>query len=501
MKKILSVFTMILFVFMAQAQSGLATKAKQLVIKMTLEDKAQFVVGMGMKLPGVQMGGPVVGEIKDKVPGAAGKTFAIPRLGIPSLILSDGPAGVRIDPFRNGDSSRSYYATAWPVATLLASTWDTALVKKMGVAFGSEVKDYGIDVILAPALNIHRNPLGGRNFEYYSEDPVVAGNMAAAIVNGIESNGVGTSIKHYAANNQETHRNTVNTIVSERALREIYLKGFEITVKKSQPWTVMSSYNKINGTYTSEDYDLLTTILRKEWGFKGLVMTDWFGGTDPVAQMKAGNDLLMPGTPQLTKKIIDAVKNGTLKESVLDLNAERVLMLVLQSPAYKNFKYSDKPDLKKDALVSRTVAEDGMVLLKNENSALPLDKSTNKIALFGINGYELIAGGTGSGDVNKAYSVSLLQGLNKAGYNVNADLKNTYTNYINEEKIKHPKRSFFQEFMNPTPAIKEYLMDKEMVDKTVGDADVAIVTIGEMPAKARTENRKMILICLIQKER
>jgi beta-glucosidase len=289
--------------------------------------------------------------------------------------------------------------------------------------------------------------------------------------------------------------------VSERALREIYLKGFEITVKKSQPWTVMSSYNKINGTYTSEDSDLLTTILRKEWGFKGLVMTDWFGGTDPVAQMKAGNDLLMPGTPQLTKKIIDAVKNGTLKESVLDLNAERVLMLVLQSPAYKNFKYSDKPDLKKDALVSRTVAEDGMVLLKNENSALPLDKSTNKIALFGINGYELIAGGTGSGDVNKAYSVSLLQGLNKAGYNVNADLKNTYTNYINEEKIKHPKRSFFQEFMNPTPAIKEYLMDKEMVDKTVGDADVAIVTIGEMPAKARTENRKMILICLIQKER
>ena len=441
---------MIAFMLSVQTHSS----AKVIVSKMTLEEKAKLVVGNGFHMPGMQPQGPVIGQTKDKVPGAAGTTFAIPRLEIPSMVLSDGPAGLRIAPYRNNDSSKTYFATAWPVATLLASTWDTTMVKKMGVAFGSEIHDYGVDIILAPALNIHRNPLGGRNFEYYSEDPVVAGFITSALVNGIQSNGVGTSIKHFAANNQETNRNTVNTIVSERALREIYLKGFEIAVKKSNPWTVMSSYNKINGTYTSEEYDLLTTILRKEWGFKGLVMTDWFGGKDPVAQMKAGNDLLMPGTPKQTEAILDAVKNGTLDEKVLNENCERILNIIFKSPAYKNYKFSDKPDLKKDAQISKTVAEDGMILLKNNNSALPFNKNIHKVALFGINGYELIAGGTGSGDVNKAYTVSLEQGLSNAGYAVDNNVKNIYTSYISSEKIKHPKKSFIAEFMNPTPPIK-----------------------------------------------
>ena len=482
MKKIFSYLLLTLCFNAVKAQDNSA-KAKQLVNKMTLEEKAQLVVGVGMHIPGMTSA-----KSKAKVPGAAGQTFAIPRLGIPSIVLSDGPAGVRINPFRNGDSSRSYYATAWPVATLLASTWDTALVKKMGVAFGSEIKNYGIDIILAPAMNIHRNPLGGRNFEYYSEDPVLAGNMAAAIVNGIESNGVGTSIKHFAANNQETNRNTVNTIVSERALREIYLKGFEIAVKKAQPWTVMSSYNKINGTYTSENPDLLTTILRNEWGFKGMVMTDWFGGKDPVAQMKAGNDLLMPGRPEQIKAIEDAVNKKTLDIAVLNENAERVLKVILQCPTYKKMHYSDKPDLKKDAEISRTVAEDGMVLLKNNDHALPL-KDAHNIALFGINGYELIAGGTGSGDVNKAYSVSLAEGLSNAGYKLDKEIKNDYTNYIKEEKIKHPKKSFMEEFMHPTPPISEYAIDHNVISKKATEADVAVIAIGRNAGEGR--DRKM----------
>ena len=476
---------LLLFVSTTFAQTN---KAKELVSKMTLEEKINLVVGMGMNMPGMSQGtGTGIGQITDGVPGAAGTTYAIPRLNLPNTVVADGPAGLRISPTRENDK-KTYYSTAWPVATLLASTWDVKLVEQVGKAMGNEVKEYGVDVILSPGLNIHRNPLGGRNFEYYSEDPLISGKMAAAIVNGIQSIGVGTSIKHFALNNQEKNRNTVNVIVSERAMREIYLRGFEIAVKESQPWTVMSSYNKLNGTYTSEEYDLLTTILRKEWKFKGMVMTDWFGGTDAVAQMKAGNDLLMPGTSDQKKVIADAVNNSTLDIKIVDTNAERIVNYILRSPAYKKYVFSNKPNLKAHAALARTAAADGMILLKNSNSTLPIAASIKKIAAFGITSYDFISGGTGSGDVNEEYTISLVKGLANAGYQLDETLSSSYQTYVAAEKAKQPKKNFFEEFFNPTPRIPEMAIDINLFAAKAKSDDIAIITIGRNAGEGSDRN-------------
>ena len=475
MKKLLPIFIFIQIGFGAFAQNQNLSKAKALVSKMTLEEKVKFLVGKGMKLPGFDLNnGPTVGQTQDLVEGAAGTTFAIPRLNLPTIVLADGPAGLRIEPLRKSQPDKTFYCTAFPIGSLLASSWDTTLVKKVGQAMGSEVKEYGVDVLLAPAINIQRNPLGGRNFEYYSEDPVVVGNIAAAMINGIESNGVGTSLKHFAVNNQETNRNLVNTIVSERALREIYLKGFEIAVKKSQPWTVMSSYNKLNGTYTSQEYDLLTTILRKEWRFKGLVMTDWFGGDNAVEQMKAGNDLLMPGTSKQVADILAAIKNGSLSVGIIDENAVRLANLILSSPTFKKYPFTNHPDLKAHAIIARNAAAGGMVLLKNLNQTLPMHQIKN-ITAFGNTSYDFISGGTGSGDVNEAYTISLVDGLKNAGYFIDEDLSNSYSAFIKAEKAKQPPKKFFFELSAP---LSEMNINEDLLKEKALSSDIAFITIG-----------------------
>ena len=459
---------------------------EEVISKLTLEDKAHFVIGTGMA--GFSGNDAVIGATRNLVPGAAGTTYPLDSLGIPAVVLADGPAGLRIDAKRDGDSA-TYYCTHFPIGTLLASTWNTQLIEQVGQAIGEEVKEYGADVLLAPALNIMRNPLCGRNFEYYSEDPVVAGKTASAYITGVQKNDVGTSIKHFAANNQETNRMNNDAHISQRALREIYLKGFEIAIKESQPWTVMTSYNYINGVYTSESKDLVTTILRDEWGYQGTVMTDWFGGKDGAKQMWAGNDMLQPGKAEQFDSIVAGVKSGKLAEADLDRSVQRILNLIEKSPRYQGYQFSNKPDLQAHAAVTRQSAAEGMVLMKN-GGVLPFAKNIKNVALYGNTSYDFIAGGTGSGNVNHAYVVSLLDGLKNGGYTVSDELKNAYTTYAADCKAKEeaeieaaakkdPKNAMLLRFMpRPLPAEKQFSADE--LAKQASQADVAVITLGRI---------------------
>ena len=478
MKKIILLSAAVLG--LAACQSGepqLADSSVKKVLKaMTLEEKVHFVIGMGMA--GSDGSSAVVGATQDIVPGAAGTTYPIPRLGIPSIVLADGPAGLRINPTRP-DDDQTYYCTHFPIGTLLASTWNQELVESVGTAMGEEVHEYGADVYLAPALNIHRNPLNGRNFEYYSEDPVVAGKTAAAYVRGVQKNDVGTSIKHFAYNNQETNRTGNNAVISPRAQREIYLKGFEITVKEAQPWTVMSSYNKINGTYTSQSKELLTTVLRDEWGFQGLVMTDWYGGDNGAEQIAAGNDMLQPGTDLQYQQIMDALADGSLTEKQLDVCVTRCLELVKRSPKVKGYAYTNKPDLQAHAQVTRQSALEGMVLLEN-NGVLPL-KDVKNVAVYGCTSYDFIAGGTGSGNVNRAYTVSLLDGLKNAGFKVDESKKKAYLKHIADEaeafRASLDKNDMLAAFY-PAPRPSELIPNMVELAASALKNDVAIITFG-----------------------
>ena len=485
MKRISIFLNLALLVIMTghvNAQKLAKINIAEIVKAMTLEEKAKLLVGARKE----SFGGSAatVGITEELVPGAAGTTQGIERLGITRAVLSDGPAGVRISPTRDDDPD-TYYCTGFPVGTCLASTWDTGLVRQVGTAIGNELLEYGADVLLAPGMNIHRNPLCGRNFEYYSEDPVVSGKIAAAYVEGVQSNGVGTSIKHFAVNNQETNRTGNDAIISQRALREIYLKSFEIVVKEARPWTVMSSYNKINGSFTQESYDLLTTILRDEWGFQGIVMTDWTWPRNIAAQIHAGNDLMEPGVPSQSEDILAKVKSGELKESDIDACVKRMLEFIVRTPRFNGYDYSNKPDLKAHAEVTRQSATEGMVLLKNDNNALPIADNLKNIALFGITSYAFIAGGTGSGDVNKAYVVDLMQGLTGAGYRIQEDLKDLYEKYKAYQTARFASEQENRSWFMGEPVLPEMPVAKPFIEKQAKDAEIAVLTIGRNSGEGR----------------
>lgn len=473
-----------------QAPQLRADNINEVIKAMTLEEKSQLVVGTGMQ--GITSN---LGQFSTIVPGAAGTTISIPRLGIPAIVLSDGPAGVRINPTRDFDS-KTYYCTHFPIGTVLSSTWDINTVQAVGAAIGSEVRAYGADVLLGPGVCLMRNPLCGRNFEYYSEDPVLSGNIAAAYINGVQSKGVGTSIKHFAFNSQETARLGNDARVSQRAGRELYLKNFEIAIKKSQPWTVMSSYNNVNGVMASERRDLLTTILRDEWGFKGLVMTDWAGGNDPIwrdgkndraANMIAGNDLIEPGDVKDSKAIAEAVRSGKLNVKYLDECVKRVLELVVKTPRFKGYVATDNPNLTANAQVARTAASEGTVLLENRG-ALPFGQGVKNVALYGIASYDPISGGTGSGNVNRAYTISLVEGMRNANLIVDQNILNTYKKWIAEQKVELAKVK--REWWQTAPLAQEFAPKAADVEAAAKANDVAVITIQRLSGEGTDRTDK-----------
>ena len=455
-----------------------ANNIEEVIKAMTLEEKAQLLVGGGND--GFVGSGAMLGHQKKFVPGAAGTTVAIPRLGIPATVQCDGPAGVHIDAHREGDS-RNYYATGFPVGTCLASTWNTDLVRKVGEAIGNETLEYGCDVVLGPGMNLHRNPLCGRNFEYYSEDPVVTGLMGTAFVLGVQSQGVGVSAKHFAVNSQESDRTRVDERLSQRALRELYLKGFEMMVRKSNPWTIMSAYNKVNGVYAQGNKDLLTNILRNDWGYKGIVETDWIGKREdlPVEQeVAAGNDLMMPGYPAQVKDIVNAVKSVKLDINDVDRNVRRMLEYIVKTPRFKGYKYSGEPDLKAHAAITRQSSTEGMVLLKN-NAALPI-RGLKTVALFGVNSYDFMSGGLGSGAVNVGYSVDMVTGLKNIGVATTPQLTEIYQNYVKyaKAKLKADKNPMMWFLNQGQPKLDEIDITERCVANEEPKADAAIITIG-----------------------
>jgi len=337
------------------------------------------------------------------------QTLAVPRLGLPAITVCDGPHGLRRPLDVTSLITASHPATCFPVAAALASSWNEALLYQVGVALGEECIALDVDVLLGPGINMKRSPLCGRNFEYFSEDPLLAGKLSAQLIQGIQSHGVGTSLKHFAVNNQESRRFTVSADVDERTLHEIYLRGFEIAVKEGQPWTVMCAYNRVNGVYCSEHTELLTTILRDQWGFEGFVVSDWGAVHDRVSSLRAGLDLEMPGpVPHSTQAIIEAVEEGRLDDEMLDRAVTRLLHIILRADEVS--KGNGKFDLDGHHALARAVAAESIVLLKNEGDFLPLT-GKETVAVIGHAAAHAVFQGGGSSHVNATRIDRPLEGL------------------------------------------------------------------------------------------
>jgi len=467
---------------------------EEVIAAMTSEEKVSMVMGLGLE-------DEAQAVISKMAAGVQGVTYAIPRLGIPSIILCDGPAGTRLMNIKGTDKN---YFTAFPVATAMAATWNIELEQQLAKAMASEALGYNIDLQLAPSMNIQRNPLNGRNFEYFSEDPYLSGKLGAAFVIGMQSTGLGTSVKHFIANNQETNRWMCNSVVSQRALREIYLRGFEIAIKEGKPWTVMTSYNKVNGLFTAQNPELLQTILRNEWKYDGMVMTDWWSGDDAVAQMNAGNELIMPGSVKRggimwREELLKALKNKTLDEKILDRNIKPILELILKTNHFKNSFPATKPDVEAHAHFAREAASEAMVLLKNKENTLPFGRKIKTVALFGKTSYNSIAGGTGSGAINYKHAVSISEGLTNAGFSINKSVNDFYTHFIDSVMVNTKPTTITPintydtnvwRYPSASPIIWHSEIKVTDINKFAAKSDIAVVTLGRMAGEGtdRKEN-------------
>ncbi|MCC6143807.1 MAG: glycoside hydrolase family 3 protein, partial [Candidatus Hydrogenedentes bacterium] len=338
--------------------TAIEQQARALVSRMTRDEKIGLIVGDGRFVPGFEPrthddGAGII--LEDQL-----SQLVIPRLDIWTTPMSDGPAGLNRQAPVPGEPNPSY-TTAFPTGNCLAATWNLPLVEAVGKAFGNEARAYGYDLVLAPGLNIHRNPKDGRAFEYYSEDPCLSGKMAASMVNGLQENGIGATLKHFGAHNQQTNRRTYNAVISQRALREIYLRAFEIAVHESHPACIMTSYNRMNGFYTAENPDLLQRIVRNEWGFGGFFITDFDGLGSATAKLRAGANLLMSGNRDEVEELRAALQEKTLDERTLDDRLVQYLIFKLAANRARREAPAADPDLQAHALVARDAAGEGMV--------------------------------------------------------------------------------------------------------------------------------------------